>query len=116
MAACRLHMAVIPVAGLRSAVILKSNFVACPHVLSGPIRSNAFSASHGGKRRFVVHAHKVEIEHQGSTHVLEIPEDETILSAAIDAGLDLPHDCKLGVCMTCPAKLISGEVDNRKAC
>ncbi|CAI5492546.1 unnamed protein product [Closterium sp. Naga37s-1] len=34
-------------------------------------------------------------------------KDETILSAAIDAGLDLPHDCKLGVCMTCPAKLIS---------
>ncbi len=27
------------------------------------------------------------------------------------AGLDLPHDCKLGVCMTCPAKLLSGKVD-----
>jgi ferredoxin len=26
-------------------------------------------------------------------------------------GLDLPHDCKLGVCMTCPAKLVSGKVD-----
>jgi ferredoxin len=26
------------------------------------------------------------------------------------SGLDLPHDCKLGVCMTCPAKLVSGKV------
>ncbi|CAI7740495.1 unnamed protein product [Closterium sp. NIES-53] len=111
MAACRLHMTVTPVAGLRSSTVLKSSFVACPRVLSGPIRSNSLSASNGGRRRFIVHAHKVEVEHQGKTHVLEIPEDETILSAAIDAGLDLPHDCKLGVCMTCPAKLISGEVD-----
>jgi ferredoxin len=25
--------------------------------------------------------------------------------------LDVPHDCKLGVCMTCPARLVAGEVD-----
>ena len=61
--------------------------------------------------RYAVRAHKVEVEHQGKKVVLEVPEDETILSAALDAGMDLPHDCKLGVCMTCPAKLISGEVD-----
>jgi len=23
------------------------------------------------------------------------------------AGLELPHDCKLGVCMTCPARVVS---------
>jgi ferredoxin len=23
-------------------------------------------------------------------------------------GMDLPHDCKLGVCMTCPAKMVGG--------
>ena len=61
--------------------------------------------------RYVVRAHKVEVEHQGKKVVLEVPEDETILSAALDAGMDLPYDCKLGVCMTCPAKLVSGEVD-----
>jgi hypothetical protein len=22
--------------------------------------------------------------------------------------MDLPHDCKLGVCMTCPAKMVGG--------
>lgn len=23
----------------------------------------------------------------------------------------MPHDCKMGVCMTCPGKLVSGKVD-----
>lgn len=55
--------------------------------------------------------YNVEIEHEGKKHVLEVPEDETILSKALDAGITVPHDCKLGVCMTCPAKLIDGEVD-----
>ena len=34
-----------------------------------------------------------------------------ILSAALDAGIELPHDCKLGVCLTCPSKVLSGTVD-----
>jgi len=33
------------------------------------------------------------------------------LDAAIDSGLELSHDCKMGVCMTCPAKLVTGNVD-----
>ena len=42
---------------------------------------------------------------------VEVEADETILSRALDEGLDVPHDCKLGVCMTCPARLVAGEVD-----
>lgn len=51
------------------------------------------------------------IEHESRTTELEVEPDETILSKALDSGLDVPHDCKLGVCMTCPAKLLSGAVD-----
>ncbi|XP_057783247.1 ferredoxin C 1, chloroplastic [Salvia miltiorrhiza] len=56
-------------------------------------------------------AYKVVIEQGDKLTELEIDEDETILSRALDMGLDVPHDCKLGVCMTCPAKLVSGKVD-----
>uniref|UniRef100_A0A7N0T9Q4 Ferredoxin n=1 Tax=Kalanchoe fedtschenkoi TaxID=63787 RepID=A0A7N0T9Q4_KALFE len=56
-------------------------------------------------------AYKVVIEHEGEKREVEVEGDETILSKALDLGLDVPHDCKLGVCMTCPAKLLSGEVD-----
>lgn len=63
------------------------------------------------RRRLVVRSYKVVIEHEGQATELEVDADETILSTALDNGLDIPHDCKLGVCMTCPARLISGAVD-----
>ncbi|CAN4091805.1 unnamed protein product [Withania somnifera] len=59
----------------------------------------------------VVRAYKVLVDHEGKTTELEVEPDETILSKALDVGMSVPYDCKLGVCMTCPAKLLSGQVD-----
>lgn len=53
----------------------------------------------------------VEIHHQGSIHTLQVPENETILSVADAAKLDLPSSCHAGVCTTCAGKLIEGSVD-----
>ncbi|KAK8961585.1 hypothetical protein KSP40_PGU019222 [Platanthera guangdongensis] len=63
---------------------------------------------HGGGR---CRAYKVTIEHAGEQRTLEVDEDETILGRALEEGLEIPHDCKLGVCMTCPARLLAGSVD-----
>ncbi|KAI4317833.1 hypothetical protein L6164_025668 [Bauhinia variegata] len=60
---------------------------------------------------FTVRSYKVVIEHDGQSTALEVEPDENILSKALESGLAVPHDCKLGVCMTCPARLISGTVD-----
>jgi ring-1,2-phenylacetyl-CoA epoxidase subunit PaaE len=38
------------------------------------------------------------------------PRDETVLAAAARAGLDVPYSCKSGVCATCRAKLLAGQV------
>ncbi|CAK7327056.1 unnamed protein product [Dovyalis caffra] len=65
----------------------------------------------GRNLKTVVRSYKVVIDHEGQSTELEVEPDETILSKALDSGLNVPHDCKLGVCMTCPAKLISGSVD-----
>ena len=35
---------------------------------------------------------------------------DSILNAAIDAGVDAPYSCKGGICTTCKAKLIEGSV------
>ena len=36
---------------------------------------------------------------------------ENILDAGMDHGMELPYACKAGVCSTCKAKLISGQVE-----
>lgn len=45
-----------------------------------------------------------------SQQVLAVEEGETILDAALRAGLNLPHSCKGGHCSACRARLVSGAV------
>ncbi|MGH9476525.1 MAG: 2Fe-2S iron-sulfur cluster-binding protein [Terriglobales bacterium] len=44
-------------------------------------------------------------------HFRAVRGRETVLDAGLRAGLDLRFSCKSGVCATCRAKLIEGEVD-----
>lgn len=60
----------------------------------------------GGK----VSAVSVSIDGRSSSFELSA-DGENILDAAMQAGLDVPFSCKGGVCATCKAKLLSGEVD-----
>ena len=53
-----------------------------------------------------VTAHRVDINVHGRTEVIEVEENQTILEVALEQGIELSHDCKMGVCMTCPAKLV----------
>lgn len=62
-------------------------------------------------RVVAVRAHKVTVTHEGKTVTLDVKDGQNILEVALDNGVDLPHDCKLGVCMTCPAKLVKGQLD-----
>lgn len=48
----------------------------------------------------------------GAARVIELAKgEETILEAALAASIDAPFACKAGVCSTCRAKLVEGEVD-----
>lgn len=54
----------------------------------------------------------IKVRIDGTVTHFELPaEGDTILNAAMKAGADLPFACKGGVCSTCKAKLLEGEVD-----
>ena len=41
---------------------------------------------------------------------VEVPQGETILGAALAAGVAFPHNCRVGGCASCKCKIVSGEV------
>ncbi|MAW82028.1 MAG: phenylacetic acid degradation protein [Parvularcula sp.] len=47
----------------------------------------------------------------GAAREVEIAPGETLLEAALKTKIDAPYACRGGVCSTCRAKLIEGEVD-----
>ncbi|MBV8552092.1 MAG: phenylacetate-CoA oxygenase/reductase subunit PaaK [Acidobacteriaceae bacterium] len=83
------------------------------------IRIELFSASNSERQsQSTSPAHGVEqqsqitIVYDGAQYLFTMPRDsETILNAALRRGIDLRHSCKSGVCATCRAKVVDGEVD-----
>jgi ferredoxin len=47
----------------------------------------------------------------GATYV--VSARRTLLESLREQGVDLPYGCKYGGCITCAAKLIDGEIDQR---
>jgi ring-1,2-phenylacetyl-CoA epoxidase subunit PaaE len=69
-------------------------------------KHHARAREYGGK------VSQVTVVMDGRGSQLEMTADgENILDAGINQGIDLPYSCKGGVCSTCKAKLVEGEVD-----
>jgi ring-1,2-phenylacetyl-CoA epoxidase subunit PaaE len=46
----------------------------------------------------------------GVRHVFRVPDGWRIVDAALSAGVRVPYSCKGGMCCTCRARLVAGEV------
>jgi ring-1,2-phenylacetyl-CoA epoxidase subunit PaaE len=53
----------------------------------------------------------VKVDGRSFDFNLALNSDTTILDAALKQGADLPYACKGGMCCTCKAKLLEGEVE-----
>ncbi len=58
-------------------------------------------------------SHELTIEPIGQTIVIE--EGQTLLDAALRAGIYLPHACCHGLCASCKVQVIEGEVEQGEA-
>ena len=55
---------------------------------------------------------KITIANRNNT-IFEVKGTKPLLLELLSQGLDLPYGCQYGGCITCAAKLINGEVDQR---
>lgn len=58
-------------------------------------------------------SYELSVEPLGQT--IEVEDDQTILDAALRAGIYLPHACGQGYCATCKVTVTEGEVDHQNA-
>lgn len=52
--------------------------------------------------------HRVLIENSG--HIFDVRPSQTVLEAAIQAGVNLPYGCRNGACGACKGKILTGKV------
>jgi len=53
----------------------------------------------------------VNREERGRSDRVEVEMGQTILEAALAAGLPFPHGCRSGNCGACKSALLSGEIE-----
>ncbi len=95
-------------AGVAPARIHSERFLSAAR---GPVRT---TAPQSGSVATAGRHHRLEVVLDGKTHQLAMGSNDKVLDTALEAGLDLPYSCKGGVCCTCRARVLEGQVEMEK--
>jgi len=97
--------------GLDAARIHVERFAVPDAVIAAmPSLASHVSTPAPGKPR-IAGVSEITVIVDGVRHRFLVSEDgQTVLAAALQAGVELPYSCMAGVCRTCRARLVEGEV------
>ena len=56
-------------------------------------------------------SYKIKLSGGGVDATITCPDDQYLLDAAEEQGIELPYSCRAGACSTCAGKVTSGEID-----
>lgn len=78
---------------------------------STPVAPRKANAASSNASKEVI---KLRIVLDGKPYDMTMGPDDHVLDVALNHGLDLPYSCKGGVCCTCRAKVMEGQVEMSK--
>lgn len=98
--------------GLRASGIKENNIHYELFFSSAEDAETAVQKHHRRAEKYAGEISVVSVKVAGRTVMFDLTKDgENILDAAMNNGADLPFSCKGGVCATCKAKVIEGDVE-----
>ena len=56
-------------------------------------------------------AYTVTLQTPDGTQTIQCEDDQYILDAAEEAGIDMSYSCRAGACSSCAGKVVSGTLD-----
>ena len=56
-------------------------------------------------------SYSITLQTSEGEQVIQCEDDQYILDAAEEAGIDMNYSCRAGACSTCAGKIVSGTVD-----